>query len=42
MSMSIVGQNLLKNLHPEYAGPSSTAETGLMRRDGYAKITWSF
>jgi iron complex outermembrane recepter protein len=42
VSMSVVGQNLLKNLHPEYAGPSSSVQTDLMKRAVYAKITWSF
>jgi iron complex outermembrane receptor protein len=42
VSMSVAGQNLLKNLHPEYAGPSATVQTDLMRRAAYAKITWTF
>jgi iron complex outermembrane receptor protein len=42
VSMSVVGQNLLKSLHPEYAGPDSTVQPGMMRRGAYAKITWSF
>jgi iron complex outermembrane recepter protein len=42
VSLSLVGQNLLKDLHPEYSGPSSTVEPGLMRRAAYAKIAWSF
>jgi iron complex outermembrane receptor protein len=42
VSISVVGQNLLKDLHPEYSGPSSTIQSGLMRRDAYAKIAWSF
>jgi iron complex outermembrane receptor protein len=42
VSISVAGQNLLKNLHPEYSGPNSTVQPGLMRRAGYAKITWSF
>jgi iron complex outermembrane receptor protein len=41
-SVSVVGQNLLKNLHPEYAGPSSSVQSDLMRRSAYAKIAWSF
>ena len=40
--LSLVGQNLTKNLHPEYAGPNSTVQPGLMRRAAYAKISWSF
>jgi len=42
VSMSVVGQNLLKSIHPEYAGPDSTVQPGMMRRSAYAKITWSF
>jgi iron complex outermembrane receptor protein len=42
VSLSLVGQNLLKNLHPESSGPDSTVQSGLMRRTAYAKITWSF
>jgi iron complex outermembrane receptor protein len=42
VSLSVVGQNLLKDLHPEYNGPISTVQPGLMRRAAYAKITWSF
>lgn len=41
-SLSIVGQNLTKNLHPEFSGPNSTVQPGLMRRAAYAKISWSF
>jgi iron complex outermembrane receptor protein len=42
VSVSVVGQNLLKDLHPEYAGPDSTVQPGMMRRAAYAKIIWSF
>jgi len=42
LSLSLVGQNLVKNLHPEYSGPNSTVQPGLMRRAAYAKISWSF
>jgi iron complex outermembrane receptor protein len=42
VSLSVEGQNLSKSLHPEYAGPSSTVQTDLMRRSAYAKVTWSF
>jgi len=38
----VVGQNLLKNVHPEYAGPSSSVQSGMIKRDAYAQITWSF
>jgi iron complex outermembrane receptor protein len=42
VSVSVIGQNLLKNLHPEFAGPSSSVQSGLIRRGAYAKIDWSF
>jgi iron complex outermembrane receptor protein len=42
VSLSLVGQNLLKDLHPESSGPYSTVQSGQMRRTAYAKITWSF
>jgi iron complex outermembrane receptor protein len=42
VSVRVVGQNLLKDLHPEYAGPSISVQSGTMRRSVYAKITWSF
>jgi iron complex outermembrane receptor protein len=42
VSISVAGQNLLKNLHSEYSGPDSTVQPGLMRRAAYAKISLSF
>ena len=42
VSLSVEGQNLSKSLHPEYAGPSATVQTDLMRRSAYAKVAWSF
>lgn len=42
ISLSLVGQNLLKDLHPEFTGPDATVQSGLMRREAYGKITWSF
>jgi iron complex outermembrane receptor protein len=41
-SLSAVGQNLVRNLHPEFSGVDDTVQPGLMRRDAYAKIAWSF
>ena len=41
-SLSVEGQNLLKDLHPEFSGIDSTVQSGLMRRVVYGKITWSF
>jgi len=42
VSVTVAGQNLLKDLHQEYAGLDSTVLPGMMRRAAYAKITWSF
>jgi len=42
VSLSVVGQNLLKDLHPEFSGTDSTVQSGLIRRAAYGKITWSF
>jgi iron complex outermembrane receptor protein len=42
ISFSVVGQNLLKDLHPESEAITTTVQSGLMRRSVYGKITWSF
>jgi iron complex outermembrane receptor protein len=42
LSLSVVGQNLLKDRHLEYAGPDSSVQSSLMRRNVYGKISWSF
>lgn len=42
ISLNLAGQNLLKDLHPEYSGPNSTVQSGLMRRAAYARIIWTF
>jgi iron complex outermembrane recepter protein len=42
VSLSAVGQNLLKDLHPEFSGTDSTVQSDLMRRAAYGKIAWSF
>jgi len=41
-SVTAMGQNLLKTLHPEFAGPNSVVLPGMMRRAAYAKVVWSF
>jgi iron complex outermembrane receptor protein len=41
-TLDLVGQNLLKDLHPEYSSPYSTVQPGQMRRNAYAKVAWSF
>ena len=42
ISLGLVGQNLLRNLHQEYAGPDLTVLPSLVRRSGYARLTWRF
>jgi hypothetical protein len=42
ISLGVVGQNLLKNLHEEYAGPDLTVLPSLIRRSAYATVTWRF
>jgi iron complex outermembrane receptor protein len=42
LSLSVVGQNLLKDRHLEYSGPDSSVQSSLMRRNVYGKISWSF
>ncbi len=41
-SISLVGQNLLRDHHLEYSGPDQTEESSLIKRSAYAKITWQF
>jgi iron complex outermembrane receptor protein len=42
ISLGLVGQNLLRNLHQEYAGPDLTVLPSLVRRSAYARLTWRF
>jgi iron complex outermembrane receptor protein len=42
ISLGLVGQNLLKNLHQEYSGPDLTVLPSLVRRSAYARLTWRF
>jgi iron complex outermembrane recepter protein len=42
MSISVVGQNLWKDHHLEYQGSDQTQLSSLVKRSGYAKVTWSF
>jgi outer membrane receptor for ferrienterochelin and colicin len=42
ISLGLVGQNLLKDVHEEYAGPDLTVLPGLIRRNAYAKAAWRF
>ncbi len=41
-SLSLIGQNLLRDHHLEYRGPDQTEESSLIKRSAYAKITWQF
>jgi iron complex outermembrane recepter protein len=41
-SISLVGQNLLKDHHLEYVGPDQTEQSSLIKRSVYAKFTWQF
>ena len=42
ISLGLVGQNLLRDLHQEYSGPDLTTTPSLIRRSAYARITWRF
>jgi iron complex outermembrane receptor protein len=42
LSLGLVGQDLLRNLHPEDGGPAVTVIPSLIRRSAYARITWRF
>ncbi|MGB0034039.1 MAG: TonB-dependent receptor [Candidatus Acidiferrales bacterium] len=41
-SISLVGQNLLKDLHLESNNPNQTSLSSLIKRSAYAKLTWRF
>jgi iron complex outermembrane receptor protein len=42
ISLGLVGQNLLRNLHQEYNGSDLTEVPSLIRRSAYARFTWRF
>jgi iron complex outermembrane receptor protein len=42
ISLGLVGQNSLRDLHQEYGGPDLTVLPSLVRRNAYAKLTWRF
>jgi iron complex outermembrane recepter protein len=42
ISAALVGQDLLRNLHQEYAGPDLTVLPSLIPRSAYGRITWRF
>jgi iron complex outermembrane receptor protein len=41
-SLSLVGQNLLKDRHPEFIDSTGSAATTLIKRSAYAKFSWYF
>jgi iron complex outermembrane receptor protein len=42
ISLGLVGQDLLKRVHPEYSGPDLLVDPSQIRRNGYARLTWRF
>ena len=42
ISLSFVGQNLLKDLHEEFVDSTGSARTTEVKRGAYAKFTWRF
>jgi iron complex outermembrane recepter protein len=42
MSLGVVGQNLLQDLHQEYSSSVLTVTPSLVRRSAYARLTWRF
>ena len=42
LSISLVGQNLLRDRHLEYTGPDSSVQSDLIKRSAYVKVTWRF
>jgi iron complex outermembrane receptor protein len=41
-SISVVGQNLVKDRHPEFIDSTGSAATTEIKRSAYAKFTWRF
>jgi iron complex outermembrane receptor protein len=42
LSLSVVGQNLLKDRHLEFEDAGGSMQSGLVKRSAYAKLTWQF
>ena len=42
VSLSVVGQNLLRDHHLEFIDINGSIQSGQIKRSGYAKITWRF
>jgi iron complex outermembrane recepter protein len=42
ISLSMVGQNLLRGRHEEFVDPTGGTKSTLIKRSGYAKVEWQF
>jgi iron complex outermembrane recepter protein len=42
LSLSVVGQNLLKDHHVEFSSPDQVVLSSQVKRSAYAKLTWRF
>ncbi len=42
LSLSIVGQNLLKNHHVEFEDVNGSLQSGQIKRSAYVKLVWQF
>jgi iron complex outermembrane receptor protein len=42
LSSSVVGQNLVRDRHPEFVDDTGSLTTTLIKRSAYAKLTWRF
>ena len=42
VSLSVVGQNLLKDHHMEFEDINGSMQSGQIKRSGYIKVTWQF
>ncbi len=42
LSVSVVGQNLLRNSHPEFEDFFGSMQSSQIKRSAYAKLTWQF
>jgi iron complex outermembrane receptor protein len=42
LSVALVGQNLLRDHHPEFEDVNGSMQSGQIKRSAYAKLTWRF
>jgi hypothetical protein len=42
LSISVFGQNLLKDYHIEFEDKFGSMQSSQIKRSGYAKLTWQF